>query len=298
MSRRAPRRRLLPPCPSEDPVENTRLSPIRALLGECVGVLRPEFIRICESSVNAALMLNQAMYWTERTADTSGWFYKTRQGWRDELGLSRTQQERERKRLRQLGFLQERRRGNPARMFYRLDTERVCEALRQLAEKQPTSWQESSQQDGRKSAIKLAGKCPTLKGTENTQRLPEKSQHACSAMLKLWISLKAQLKRQLSPAEWELWVRPAYLLKPMGHDLLIALPPSGKIAKAARARSKMLTDLSRAAGWGAVHFTRYPDDYDCERIREEYPHFYAQMLGNKKREGLSHGSFRGPSPCE
>ena len=266
-------------------MEDTRLSPIRALLGECVVVLRPEFLQICGGSVNAALMLNQAMYWTERTGDTSGWFYKTREEWSDELGLSRSQQERERKRLRRLGFLQERLGGNPARMFYRLDTERVCEALRQLAENQPTSWHETSQQDGGKSAIKLAGNRPTLKGTENTQRLPEKNQHACGEMLKFWLSLKAQLQRQLSAPEWKLWVRPAYLLKPMGRDLLVALPPSGKIAEAARARSKMLTDLSRTAGWGAVHFTRYPDDYDCERIREEYPHFYAQMLGNRKREG-------------
>ena len=61
---------------------------------------------ICES-VNAGLMLSQAMYWMDRTEDPEGWFYKTRADWFAELCLGKYEQLNAREILRNLGFMKE-----------------------------------------------------------------------------------------------------------------------------------------------------------------------------------------------
>jgi len=84
-------------------------------------------------SVPAALMLSQALYWTriKRRDDpeSDGWFYKTQPEWEEETGLGRSEQETARKRLRQTPFWQEERRGIPAKLYFRIDLERLAEAL-------------------------------------------------------------------------------------------------------------------------------------------------------------------------
>jgi len=70
-------------------------------------------------SVNAALFLSQACYWSEIT--DWDWFYKTQQEWEKETGLTRHEQDAARRKLMQLELIQEARRGVPARMFYRVN---------------------------------------------------------------------------------------------------------------------------------------------------------------------------------
>lgn len=100
-------------------------------------------------STVAALMLSQAWYWSSRTSDSDGWFYKTQSEWEDETGLSRTEQETARKRLKELKILDEELRGVPARMYYRVNKESVYELLGipQFAENLQTSLQETNKQD-------------------------------------------------------------------------------------------------------------------------------------------------------
>lgn len=79
-------------------------------------------------SVNAALVLSQAVYWQQRiSAEHDGWWYKTRTQWRDETGLTRREQETARKRLRNCGILTEERRGMPAKIWYRVNMEKLSE---------------------------------------------------------------------------------------------------------------------------------------------------------------------------
>lgn len=78
------------------------------------------FVRITHS-VDAALMLSQAMYWSDRTSDDEGWFYKSQKQWEDETGLSRSEQEVARKTLRSCGFWQEKLAGVPATLYFRVD---------------------------------------------------------------------------------------------------------------------------------------------------------------------------------
>lgn len=87
-------------------------------------------------TIPAALMLSQAYYWStpaksgkEKTTLPGGWFYKTREEWTDETGLSRDEQESARKRLRTLKLLDEDLRGVPAKLHYRLNHDALDAAL-------------------------------------------------------------------------------------------------------------------------------------------------------------------------
>ena len=84
----------------------------------------PSLTPVC-GSYKAAAMLSVALAWTRnwlhRHPEREGWFWKTRDEWLRETGLSRREQESARKALVMRGLLREARRGMPARMHYRLD---------------------------------------------------------------------------------------------------------------------------------------------------------------------------------
>jgi hypothetical protein len=84
------------------------------------------------SSVKAALLLSQVIYWTRHGKDiarTEGWFMKTAEQWAMETGLSEREQATVRGTLRRKEILVERRVGLPARLHFRLDTERLSALL-------------------------------------------------------------------------------------------------------------------------------------------------------------------------
>lgn len=84
--------------------------------------------------VTAALMLSQAI-WTTQALEPSaaGWFTRSQEQWREETGLSRWEQETARRALRSAGFLEERRDGMPAKLWYRVRPEAVWRALQAYA---------------------------------------------------------------------------------------------------------------------------------------------------------------------
>lgn len=86
--------------------------------------------------VTAALMLSQAIAITQDIDPTAeGWFVKSREEWNLETGLSRWELETARRTLRDAGFLEERRAGLPAKLYYRVCTDRVWIALREQAQR-------------------------------------------------------------------------------------------------------------------------------------------------------------------
>jgi hypothetical protein len=126
------------------------------------------FVKLA-GSITAALMLSQAMYWSKRaTTNDEGWFFKTREQWEEETGLSRFEQEGARKALRGFSFWKEELRGVPARMHYRVDmaalfNEIICMAGTRRANSKPNrnvSLLETSQQDGGNPADKKVGTQP------------------------------------------------------------------------------------------------------------------------------------------
>jgi hypothetical protein len=72
-------------------------------------------------SVTAALFLSQIGYWSDKGADPSGWIWKTESEMTEETGLSRSEQQTARELLVWTGVLHEKRKGVPARMWFKID---------------------------------------------------------------------------------------------------------------------------------------------------------------------------------
>ena len=101
-------------------------------------------------------------------------------------------------------------------------------------------------------------------------------QHGDAALdsLPAFLSLKEQLRAALSEEEWNLWVRPMFLLKAMPASvdqkhLLAALPASRRIQSAAMKRLPIMRELLTPAGFN-ISLTSYPDEWEIEECRRRY----------------------------
>ncbi len=88
----------------------------------------PSFKKIT-GSTNAALLLSQAFYWTKRTKDPEGWFFKTREEWMDETGMTESELDGARTKCRDAGLMEEKLKGVPATLHYRVNKQKVYELL-------------------------------------------------------------------------------------------------------------------------------------------------------------------------
>ena len=134
-------------------------------------------------SVTAALMLSQALYWSKRTSDSDGWFYKVQTEWEEETGMGRYEQEGARKSLRGKSFWEEKRIGCPAKLFYRINLGELESALTNLiAEKPQASLGKTSSPVCGKTTILIAEKPHSLDIqrilTENTAKITSHTQDA------------------------------------------------------------------------------------------------------------------------
>ena len=125
--------------------------------------------------ITGALMLSQLVYWTSRTKSNDGLIYKTQHDWTLETGLTRTEQETARKRLKELGFLTEIKKGVPCKIYFKVEREKLYKALieysetldsSQYAENLQSSMQETYQLGCGKPASSAAGNLQSI--TENT----------------------------------------------------------------------------------------------------------------------------------
>ena len=106
--------------------------------------------------ITGALMLSQCVYWSTRTKDSEGWFYKTQAEWTEETGMTRREQETARKKLVSKGYIEEVRRGVPCKTYYRLDREALEAALMQVAQKRHSSMADSAIQECTKAPSSMA----------------------------------------------------------------------------------------------------------------------------------------------
>jgi hypothetical protein len=139
-----------------------------------------------------ALMLSQAIYWQLRTTSEDGWWWKTREEWGEETGLTRSEQETARKILKQRPWWAEELRGVPARKHYRVDLDLL---FAQLAGIQPTSRQGSSQQDGENPTGKPATSQPA-----NTETTIDHSETTTGGS-EIWPELLTQAQRKACERE-------------------------------------------------------------------------------------------------
>lgn len=119
--------------------------------------------------INGALMLSQMVYWSKRTKDKNGYFYKTQDEWLEETGLTRYEQEGARKKLKELNFISEHKHGVPCKVHFKVNHEALYSALIQYVENQQTGMLETNKLDCGKPAYKGAENQQT--NTENTTNI-------------------------------------------------------------------------------------------------------------------------------
>ena len=126
-------------------------------------------------SVPAAVLLSQAIYWQDRVPKSrprgcpgKDWWYHSIQEWEQETALTRDAQKRARECLVQMGILQVKRAGLPARLWFRVDSEALENLLiNQLNAGTPKSKiRQQRGPDGRFIGHKSTGKPPAI--TEST----------------------------------------------------------------------------------------------------------------------------------
>jgi hypothetical protein len=110
--------------------DTAALSVIWPLLGRHIAFHR----RLVDltSSVKAALLLSQSIYWTRHGRDiaqSDGWFHKTTEQWEMETGLSAKEQASAREVLRSLALVEDQRMGIPARLHFRLSVDELSTRL-------------------------------------------------------------------------------------------------------------------------------------------------------------------------
>jgi 5-methylcytosine-specific restriction endonuclease McrA len=101
------------------------------------------------------LFLSQAWYWSQRTEDPEGWFYKTMEEWTQETGMTRREQEHARSALRQTTFWEEQRRGAPAQLYYRIVPQNLLACL--SPEQPPVTLEQILQEGTRLRQLSKAG---------------------------------------------------------------------------------------------------------------------------------------------
>jgi hypothetical protein len=143
----------------------------------------------------AGLMLSQAWYWSDKGDD--GWFYKSQEEWEEETGLTRTEQETARRNLREKGLLEEKRAGMPARLYFRVATERLFSLI---AENPQSSMQETRNQEAAKPTGKSAENPQSFnKDTETTSEITAETTGRDTAPANF-------LPAWLDPTTWARWI--------------------------------------------------------------------------------------------
>lgn len=98
---------------------------------ECTVIYR-EFSAICGTNIHAAAMLSKFVYWTEvieKDPQRNGWFYKTADDLKRELGLGRRGYEKARNFLVEKGILQYRRGGVHGKMHWRVNVQQLLSII-------------------------------------------------------------------------------------------------------------------------------------------------------------------------
>jgi len=128
--------------------------------------------------VKEAIFLCQMLYWYGKQKDKDGWIYKTQEEIKEETGLSRYEQENARKNLRRLGILQEKFKGIPRRLYFKINLDKVnelwIEFLASKSECGKPTYNNAENQHTRmlETHIQESGK-PTYKNAENQHAITE-----------------------------------------------------------------------------------------------------------------------------
>jgi hypothetical protein len=270
----------------------------------------PVLVRIC-GSINAGLFLGQAIYWSTRTTEAGGWFFKVRDEWEEETCLSRREQETAREKLRDAGFIEESRKGIPAKLFFRVNLDAIEAAINDLksaripdcqtdgtkapnkaADAVPTSWHESAQLAGTKQPNRLAQTSPSNIGkstaettAETTTPLPPKPTTARTTKAKSE-PLPENPPVGLTQETWAAFVQfRVELKKPMtDHAKKLALRELERLAADGNDPNKVI-EQSILSGWAGLF--QLKGDFQKKFAHDDYQKGIQQRPTTKREETLN-----------
>lgn len=105
---------------------------LKELSGQANILTIPRFyLSLLDGDINAALLLNQIVYWSDRSNRTDGFFYKTYDEWERETSLTQYQVARAVKKLKKIGILEtkiKRANGAPT-VHYKLNFELLTNSI-------------------------------------------------------------------------------------------------------------------------------------------------------------------------
>jgi hypothetical protein len=102
----------------------SKKSALISLLSDRPVAYHPDLARIL-GGVKQAIFVSQLLYWTGKGKRPDGFIWKTQAEWTDETGLSAGEQRTARKHLVEQGILQEKLKGIPAKLHYKLDLDKL-----------------------------------------------------------------------------------------------------------------------------------------------------------------------------
>lgn len=150
------------------PDDSQTIDPVLDALGGGRVVAYKVLLAHAIGGVTAGLLASQMWFWanTPSVRHDGDWFAITQDEITDQTALTRHESDAARRRLRELGILEEQRKGVPARIWYRLNKERLVEVIRGYLAQKATPDESAIQiaeirqteDDGDNSANQLAEK--------------------------------------------------------------------------------------------------------------------------------------------
>jgi hypothetical protein len=126
--------------PPDEVSQRAVLALIARLVGQANVLTIPRLFIDLTGSHEAALLLSQILYWSERTTDRDGWFYKSAVDWEAELALSEYQVRKARKVLAPLGVETALRTvNNVPILHYRVDGPQFYKSILQFLQNAPAT---------------------------------------------------------------------------------------------------------------------------------------------------------------
>lgn len=105
---------------------------IASLSGQANVLTIPRIFIDLTGSVESGLFLSQCIYWSDKTRDPGGWFYKTMEEWESEIGLKRTRLETAIRNTSGLIEIKKKRANGSPTLHFRVDFDALVQALETL----------------------------------------------------------------------------------------------------------------------------------------------------------------------
>jgi hypothetical protein len=165
--------------------------------------------------------------------------------------------------------------------IYRINEPAMSEDPRMAPYRTDQLWLPGIRTGAQRAPVPVHGLCltgaqcaPDSRSKPNSRTVGIQHGDAALNALPAWLSFKEQLRAELPDKEWDLWVRPMFLLRAMPASanqkhLLAAIPANGRIQGAATNRLTMMRELLAPAGLN-ISLTHYPDEWGIQEAKKRY----------------------------